>query len=66
MPTTKTATLTFRINPALKDALRVAALQEHRSIANMVEMLIRDHCRRNGIDIRDPETAENPEGGRYR
>ncbi|MCG6867646.1 MAG: hypothetical protein LJE91_02630 [Gammaproteobacteria bacterium] len=66
MPTTKTATLTFRINPALKDALRVAAHQEHRSIANMVEMLIRDYCRRKGIDIRDPETAENPEGGRNR
>lgn len=48
---TKTATLTFRIAPDLKAALREAAQLEHRSIANMVEVLIRDHCSRNGIAI---------------
>jgi hypothetical protein len=37
MPTGKTSTLTFRIAPALKEALRTAAVREHRSIANMVE-----------------------------
>ncbi len=47
----KTSTLTFRIEPALKEALRVAAEREHRSIANMVEVLIRDWCGRNGIAI---------------
>lgn len=51
MPTAKTATLTFRIEPALKEALRIAAAQEHRSIANMVAFLIRAHCRQNGINI---------------
>ena len=29
--------------------------REHRSIANMVEVLIREHCARNGIAI--PEQA---------
>lgn len=53
MATGKTSTLTFRIEPALKEALRAAAEHEHRSIANMVETLIRDHCKRNGIVIRD-------------
>ena len=47
--------LTFRIEPALKEALRAAAEREHRSIANMVEVLIRDWCGRNGIAI--PEQA---------
>ena len=42
MATTKTTTLTFRIEPGLKEALRAAANKEHRSIANMVEVLIRD------------------------
>ena len=42
--------LTFRIEPELKEALRTAALQEHRSIANMLAVLIRDHCERNGIE----------------
>lgn len=51
MATGKTSTLTFRIEPALKEALRVAAEKEHRSIANMVEVLIRDHCGRNSITI---------------
>jgi hypothetical protein len=37
--------------PALKEALRAAAQREHRSIANMVEVLILDYCGRNGIAI---------------
>lgn len=53
MSTSKTSTLTFRISPSLKNALRVAAEREHRSIANMVEMLIRAHCERYGIAIRE-------------
>jgi hypothetical protein len=51
MATIKTATLTFRIDPGLKEALRLAADLEHRSITNMVEVLIRDYCERRGIDI---------------
>lgn len=51
MATAKTTTLTFRIEPGLKEALRAAAVREHRSIANMVEVLIRDYCERNGIAI---------------
>ena len=53
MATGKTATLTFRIEPALKEALRAAAESEHRSIANMVEVMIRDFCGRQGITIHD-------------
>lgn len=56
MATTKTATLTFRIDPGLKEALRNAAYQEHRSIANMVEVLIRDYCRQNSISIPEQQT----------
>ncbi|MEJ1388537.1 MAG: hypothetical protein RPU12_11570 [Candidatus Sedimenticola sp. (ex Thyasira tokunagai)] len=51
MASTKTTTLTFRIEPGLKEALRTAAQQEHRSIANMVEVLIRDYCGRNSIAV---------------
>jgi hypothetical protein len=54
MANAKTATLSFRIEPCLKDALRAAAAQEHRSIANMVEVLIREHCGRVGVAITDP------------
>ena len=51
MTTGKTTTLTFRIEPALKEALRAAADREHRSIANMVGVLIRDYCGRMGVPI---------------
>ena len=64
MPTIKTATLTFRIDPGLKDALRVAADQEHRSIANMVEVLIREYCEQRGIAIPSSEKTKNNHGVR--
>ncbi|MCG8053818.1 MAG: hypothetical protein JAZ15_21735 [Candidatus Thiodiazotropha endolucinida] len=60
MATNKTTTLTFRIEPSLKEALRSAAQQEHRSIANMVEVLIREHCGRRGIEI--DESLDQNEG----
>ena len=53
MATAKTTTLTFRIEPGLKEALRMAADREHRSIANMIEVLIRDYCGRCGITIQE-------------
>ena len=53
MVATKTATLNLRIDPFLKEALRVVAMQEHRSIANMVEVMIREHCGSKGISIPD-------------
>ena len=42
MATAKTTTLTFRIEPELREALRSAAEREHRSIANMVAVLIHE------------------------
>lgn len=51
MVVSKSATLNLRIDPSLKEALRVAAMQDHRSIANMVEVLIRQHCEKMGISI---------------
>ena len=56
MVATKTATLNLRIDPYLKEALRVAAMQDHRSIANMVEVMIREHCEKSSISI--PEQQE--------
>jgi hypothetical protein len=51
MPPTKVATLNLRIDPALKEAARIAALRDHRSIANLIEVLIRRHCAEHGIAI---------------
>lgn len=56
MPPKKTDTLNLRIAPPLKDAVRSAAIREHRSVANLVEVLIRQHCETVGIAI--PEQSE--------
>ena len=68
MATGKTSTLTFRIEPALKEGLRAAAVKEHRSIANMVEVMIRDYCGRSGVKIPEPVTTvqrlRKPVGGK--
>jgi hypothetical protein len=55
MVATKTATLNLRIDPVLKEALRIASIKDHRSIANMVEIMIREHCSKNGISIPDQQ-----------
>jgi predicted HicB family RNase H-like nuclease len=56
----KTSTLNLRIEPNLKEAVRIAAQREHRSVANLVELLIRQHCEASGIGI--PEQSELFEG----
>ncbi len=56
MAKTKVSTLNLRINPSIKEAVREAAVREHRSVANMVEVLIRRHCDLAGITI--PEQSD--------
>ena len=47
----KTAALNIRIDPDIKEAIRIAADRERRSVANMIEMLIIKHCEEVGISI---------------
>ena len=51
MPPKKTTTMNLRVDPAIKEAIREAAYQDNRSIANMIEVLIRRHCEEVGITI---------------
>ena len=51
MVSRKTTTLNLRVDPAIKEAIRAAAHREHRSVANMIEILIRRHCDVVGITI---------------
>ena len=60
MSRTKVSTLNLRIEPAVKDAVREAAAREHRSIANMVEMLIRRHCDSAGIKVQHSNHDQPP------
>ena len=60
----KTATLNLRVDPGIKEAARAAAFQEHRSVANLIELLIRRHCEQLGIPIpeQQPLFDENRDG----
>ena len=51
MAETKSTTLTVRVHPEVKEGLRTVAEQEHRSLANMIEIMIRDYCTKSGIAI---------------
>ncbi|RLA19731.1 MAG: hypothetical protein DRQ56_04770 [Gammaproteobacteria bacterium] len=57
----KTTTLNLRIDPILKEAIREAANRDHRSIANMIEVLIRQHCEKAGITIPEQQTLFDDE-----
>ena len=64
MAKTKISTLNLRVNPAIKEAVREAAAIEHRSVANMVEVLIRRHCDQQGIPIPElPDFSQRKEHG---
>lgn len=47
----RTAVLNLRIDPVIKDALRIAAAREHRSVANLIEVMVLRHCEQAGIRI---------------
>ncbi len=51
MAETKSTTLTVRVHPAVKEGLRTVAERERRSLANMIEVMIRDYCTRHEVLI---------------
>jgi len=51
MAQTKTETLTVRVLPEVKEGLRTMAEQERRSLANMLEVMIRNYCEKAGTPI---------------
>lgn len=56
MTAKKTTTLNLRIDPAVKEALKLAAGRDHRSITNFVELLVRKHCEQAGIAVPEQQT----------
>ncbi|WP_321528860.1 ribbon-helix-helix protein, CopG family [Sedimenticola selenatireducens] len=51
MAENKSTTLTVRVLPEVKEGLRAVAEKERRSLANMIEVMIRDYCRQKGLEI---------------
>lgn len=51
----KTEAINLRMSPTVKGLLRAAAERDHRTLSNLLEVLILEHCRRLGIEAH-PET----------
>ena len=65
MPVKKSEILNLRIDPRIKDGLREAAEKEHRSVTNMVEVLVLRHCDQVGITIPEQKALfEDEDDGR--
>lgn len=51
MPRNKCETLSIRTTAEIKDLIRQAAEQEHRSVASMLEVLVMAHAEQTGIKV---------------
>jgi uncharacterized protein (DUF1778 family) len=49
MNRTKSTSMSFRTTDQVKELLRKAAEQDHRSISSMIEKLIYDHAEKLGL-----------------
>lgn len=59
----KTETLNLRVTPAFKDLVREAAERERRSISNLIEVLVHEHCQKSGIQPSEaPGTSRDQQG----
>ena len=60
----KTVTLNLRVDPAIRQAAKDAAAKEHRSVANLIEVLIRERCKELGISIpKQQGLFDDPDAG---
>ncbi len=61
MPRQKNETLTIRTTAEIKDLLRQAADREHRSLASMIEVLVRDYAKKAKLQasMAAPSAREN-------
>ena len=51
MAVIKPTTITLRSDPAVKEGLRLLAEIDHRSLTNMIEVMIREQCKVHNITI---------------
>ena len=59
-PRTKTAVLTLRVSPAVKAAAERAAELDRRSVTNLLEVLILNHCKALNIPFETITPEETP------
>jgi uncharacterized protein (DUF1778 family) len=53
----KTTAINLRMSRDIKELLRLAAAQEHRTLSNMLEFLVLQHCEQRGLRLVADNTA---------
>ena len=56
----KTATLTLRVDPQVKELLTTAADADRRSLSNMLEVIVLEYCKQHGITADERQLAAKP------
>jgi hypothetical protein len=56
----KTQAINLRMSPSTKALLRAAAERDHRTLSNLLELLILEHCQKHGIEV--PPDADGDAG----
>lgn len=51
MSVRKTTAINLRMSKDVKELLRLAAAQEHRTLSNMLEYLVLQHCELHGLRL---------------
>ena len=59
----KTQAISLRMSPSTKALLRAAAKRDHRTLSNLLELLILEHCQKHGIEV-PPDADEPPARGK--
>lgn len=54
MSAEKTVSVSFRVSPDLKAVLEAVAAKENRSLTNMFETLVLNHCQRERMTTNTP------------
>lgn len=57
----KSEAINLRMSPSTKELLRLVAEREHRTLSNMLEVLILEHAERLGVN---PPSAKKGEGAK--
>jgi len=52
----KTDAINLRMSPSTKELLRLAAEREHRTLSNMLEVLIMEHASKVGLSLESRTT----------
>ena len=60
-PKVKTSVTTLKMTPEVRDLWEQCAGEEHRTLTNMFEVMVRDYAKRNGIKPAPVATAPNSE-----